>query len=156
MQIKHLILELLKKHKYNYYIYEPVIFEKRINEEKIRADHFQSNFAYIEIFYRDLLPIDTSEMRVKAIWDIILEVFSLSLRGSDIKGHLKNDEGLGVMMVDCDSYAPERLRKRIVEKLYEADVLKYIINKDNFINAYFYTARSEDTDITQQSPMQRI
>mgnify|MGYP001054371985 CR=1 FL=1 len=148
MQIKHIILELVKKHRYNYYIYENPIFENRIKEEKIRADIFKSDFSYLELYYGDLLPIDTSEALVKSIWDIILEVFASSLRGSDIKGHLKNDKGLGVIFVDCDKYAVERLRKRIVEKLYNADLLKYVINKDNFLNAYIYSTNSEDSDST--------
>ncbi len=158
MQIKHIILELVKKHKYNYYIYDNDVFENRIKEEKIRSDIFKSDFAYIELYYGDLLPIDTSEVRVKAIWDIILEVFATSLRGSDIKGHLQNDEGLGVIMVDCGSYAIERLRKRIVEKLYEADRLKYVINKDSFLNAYLYSSKkSEDgTSTSDSNSLQKI
>ena len=142
------IVDLISKHKYEFYLYDENTFQLRLKEEKIRSDSFKSQFAYIELEFNKVCASGTATPIKKDIWKIIFNLLSESVRGSDVKGYLPEKSGIGVIMLDSTDRAIRRFRNRIIEQLYSHNLLMYLVDKNSFLNGYIYEShKSEDTDI---------
>lgn len=94
------IEELMQFFRHEYYVYSPELFELRIREERLRADLMQGAFSYLEIDFRDLFTDELEQSELKLLWRSMMQAMRLLVRGSDVKGFLRDDRGLGVLFLD--------------------------------------------------------
>ena len=121
-----IIHQLLHKFKFEYYIYESNMFERRVAEEKLRADAYSLGFVYFEIYFANLIKEGTHEEITKKIWKVILRVLADFVRGSDVKGFLKDNIGIGVLLLDSQEGAIQRISKRIETRLANENLEPYV------------------------------
>ncbi len=103
------IEELMKSFSNEYYIYGPKLFDQRLHEEKLRADVMNTAFTYLEIAFDELFVPDLDHADLKSLWRAIMRGMTMLLRGSDVKGFLHEDRGLGILFLDSLNAPAERL-----------------------------------------------
>jgi hypothetical protein len=102
------------------------MFERRLAEEKLRADKYSLDFVYFEIHFANLIKDGTHEEIAKKIWMVILRVLADFVRGSDVKGFLTENIGIGVLLLDSQEGAIERISQRIETRLASEHLHSYV------------------------------
>jgi hypothetical protein len=102
------------------------MFERRLAEEKLRAKKYSLSFVYFEIHFSNLIKEGTQEEVAKKIWMVILRVLADFVRGSDVKGFLTENIGIGVLLLDSQEGAIERIAQRIETSLVSENLDSYV------------------------------
>ncbi len=111
--IPEYIAEQLQRYSSDYFIYPWSLFELRLQEEMIRSDRSGSPFYYVEFHFSRLPDIWPDSSDVKRFSSLLLQVAVNSARGSDIKGLLENDRGLGLVLLDSGVEGWHVFRQRL-------------------------------------------
>lgn len=111
--IPEYIAEQLQRYSSDYFIYPWSLFELRLQEEMIRTDRSGSPFYYVEFHFSRLPDIWPDSNDVKRFSSLLLQVAVNSARGSDIKGLLENDRGLGLVLLDSGVEGWHVFRQRL-------------------------------------------
>lgn len=111
--IPEYIAEQLQRYSSDYFIYPWSLFELRLQEEMIRTDRSGSPFYYVEFHFSCLPDIWPDSADVKRFASLLLQVAVNSARGSDIKGLLENDRGLGLVLLDSGVEGWNVFRQRL-------------------------------------------
>jgi len=118
------IESLLHEFRHELFLYPWEIFELRIQEEMVRADRTGSGFGYMEIGFAVLRHMIHADIPDKVLWRFLIQYVAETLRGSDIKGFLADNSGIGVVLLDSGNIGAEDCRTRFFEKLRKAKWLK--------------------------------
>lgn len=138
------VLKFLKKQRFESFFYSAEIFECRLKEERYRAHELNTSFCYLELPFNGLLVEDVSPEIQEKTWDHLLKILPTCLRGSDIRGFLPGNTGIGIVLLDCSESALStffhRLRQHLAE--YGLDVA---LNHAHEImrRSYFYPNKVE-------------
>ncbi|HSQ42195.1 MAG TPA: hypothetical protein VLM37_07960 [Fibrobacteraceae bacterium] len=102
MQMNWEIIESLRSEFQNsLFLYPWEIFELRIQEEMIRADRSNSCFSYLEIPFDLLRPMIKPQVDDRTLWHMTFQFLTETMRGSDLKGLLSENKGIGLVSLDC-------------------------------------------------------
>lgn len=115
--------QLAMKFSHELFFYPWQFFELRIQEEMVRADRNGRIFGYWEIRYHDVCEYLTQNISEDNGWMEILFCLTQSVRGSDIKGFLEGQAGLGVVLLDTNRAGVLDCRRRFFDYLKDQDVL---------------------------------
>ncbi|MCK9183558.1 MAG: hypothetical protein M0P13_11880 [Fibrobacteraceae bacterium] len=105
----------IEKQKYGIVVYPADLFELRIQEEMIRADEYKSYFVYVEIDFNAIRKELKGEEAEYEFWKAFLKCLATKDRGSDVYGLLKNNTGIGLLLLDSKMEGWRRLEGRIKE-----------------------------------------
>ena len=108
---------LLQEFEHELFLYPWEIFELRIQEEMIRADRSGCGFGYMEISFAGLRAVIDPTVDERTLWKTVLQCLAEILRGSDIKGFLGNDQGVGLVFLDSDESGVIGCRNRLWTEL---------------------------------------
>jgi len=100
--MKDLFEPLLQESEHELFLYPWEIFELRIQEEMVRADRSNCGFGYMEIGYQGLRNAIVPNVDDRTLWRAVLQFIAETLRGSDIKGYLADNRGVGLVFLDSD------------------------------------------------------
>ena len=114
---KAMILELVPRFRHEFHLYDPEVFEQRIHEEKLRADHLGTSFVYFELLFNDVFVDDIPRKEFRRLWEVVLASLIRLVRGSDVKGFLAHDRGIGILFLDCAEAPTVRLIEQVRERL---------------------------------------
>lgn len=123
------IEELLVLFRYEFYLYSPELFELRIREEKLRADFLHTSFAYLELGFETLFSETLEKSELKPLWRSIMQALHLFVRGSDVKGFLPDNRGLGILFLDTAPAPVGRIFSAVRRHLTSAG-LSHCLRKD--------------------------
>lgn len=104
---------LLLEFNHELFLYPWDIFELRIQEEMVRADRSGSGFGYMEIPFSALRKVIRENVDDRTLWRAILKFLAETMRGSDIKGFLAQDRGLGLVFLDSQVAGVEECCSRL-------------------------------------------
>jgi len=119
-----LLESLQNEYQHELFLYPWEIFELRIQEEMVRCDRGGASFGYMEIPFRGLRDAVQTSIDDGVLWRFVFRYFSETLRGSDIKGFLVGDQGLGIVILDSGFDGVRECRDRLWKKLVSAQWLK--------------------------------
>lgn len=99
------------------FLYPWDIFELRIQEEMVRADRSGSGFGYMEVPFSVLRDMVRPTVDENSMYRTLLKFVSVTMRGSDIKGFLSGNSGLGLVFLDADREGVLECRTRLIDRL---------------------------------------
>ena len=104
---------LLQEFHHELFLYPWDVFELRIQEEMVRADRSGSGFGYMEIPFVALRKVVRETINDQILWRAVFRFLAETMRGSDIKGYLAEDKGLGLVFLDSDVSGVEECCARL-------------------------------------------
>ena len=119
-----MIENLMKMFRNEFYVYGPELFGQRLREEKLRADLLDTSFAYLEIPYSEIFSDELRPEELKPAWRAIMLGITMLMRGSDVKGFLDDDRGLGFLFLDSTTAPADRLFENLRRHLADAQLEK--------------------------------
>jgi hypothetical protein len=139
---RDIVEELVRKKKFDFYLYEYPVFELRIKEEIVRTDLFGSPFIYMEILFTDMFTESAGVVEITNVWECVLELLSQVVRGSDVKGFIRDDSGVGLLLLDSDKVVVQNLRTKLIEHLKHMGLDVYLKDSTDatFIDGFLYPA----------------
>lgn len=111
------VAPLLEELQNELFLYSWEIFELRIQEEMLRADRTGSGFGYLELSFSKIRSIIQAPVSDQDLWRVIFSFFSETMRGSDIKGFLSGNTGVGLVFLDADHDGVAECRDRLWSRL---------------------------------------
>jgi hypothetical protein len=105
------LAEHLQRYSTEYFIYPWNLFELRLQEEMIRSDRSESPFYFVEFPFLALSEAWGQPNHAQSFFELLLSTITNNARGSDIKGYLENERGIGLVLLDS---GPEGWQKIIV------------------------------------------
>lgn len=135
------IEELFEIFRHEYYVYSPELFELRIREERLRADLLQGSFSYVELGFEQIFTEELTQSELKPLWRSLMQAMRLLVRGSDVKGFLKDDRGIGILFLDTTNPPISRLFAAFRRHLTSADLSHRLRSDLNLqeITTWIYT-----------------
>lgn len=112
-----LLKELVKKYKYDFFLYPNNIFDLRIQEEMQRSEITDSNFIYLEFPYLIFEKLSENKHDEIENWHHFFDLIAKELRGFDVKGFLSNNRGIGIVFLDCPDGYNDILKERLLKGL---------------------------------------
>lgn len=145
------IESILDEQKLKNIVYPAKLFRARLNEELLRANRTCKPFVYIKIYAHqyDYFGWGSPSKTVENTWRIsILTMFS-HLRFIDVLGYLSDGSGLGMILLNSDLNTIEAIRKEILHKLNEANLIQTlrIKPKTPIFEAYLYMNNQENKNL---------
>lgn len=130
------IEHLMRLFRNEFYVYDPELFEQRLREEKLRADLLDTSFAYLEIPFSEMFSDDLRPEELRPAWRAVMLGMTMLMRGSDVKGFLGDDRGLGFLFLDSTA-APaarlfENLRRYLSDVHLEARIHPALLARKSF------------------------
>lgn len=120
------VLEHISQFRYDAYFYTSELFTRRIHEEKYRCGELGTQFCLLEIPYDGLIiPGVEHEIKIQ-IWREFLSGMHSSLRGSDSRGFLPKNSGIGVLFLDSGREALEIFLSRMRSRMNSAQLDPYL------------------------------
>jgi hypothetical protein len=113
------IESILSELSHELFLYPWEFFELRIQEEMVRADRSGIGFGYMEIHFDAMRKALKPEVNERTLWQSIFTVISESMRGSDVKGHIAGDGGIGLVFLDSTMQGVIEFRERLWVTLVE-------------------------------------
>lgn len=95
------------------FLYSWEIFELRIQEEMLRADRTGAGFGYLELPFARIRAMIRPEIEERELWLAIFRFLSETMRGSDIKGFLSANAGVGLVFLDATPQGVMDCRERL-------------------------------------------
>jgi len=130
--------ELVWRHRHELFIYPWEMFELRIQEEMVRSDRSGSSFVYMELRFNRIeklaLPFVSSEDLWKEILRLLTEVF----RGSDLKGYLEGNSGIGIVLLDSIYEGAQESGQRILNQLIQKGWFSENLTLEAFLKITLY------------------
>lgn len=138
------VQKLIAKQKFDAYVYSAEIFERRIHEEKFRAGELNTSFCYLELSFEHFTLPETSPEIVEKVWHHLLQILPNCLRGSDIRGWMRDHSGLAILFLDCTELALNVFFQRLRQHMAEVG-LDIALNHRNIIlrNSYTFSPSTE-------------
>ncbi len=123
-----------------FFIYPWELFKQRLQEEMIRSDRSGSPFTYVEFPFASLGDCWQSPAEAKAFWTTLFSVLANAARGSDVKGFLENDEGLGLVMLDSPASGWSDFYQRISQVIAKRspEMVEKLDLWENGVKKFFY------------------
>ncbi len=111
------IAPILEELHHELFLYAWEIFELRIQEEMVRADRTGSGFGYLELPFERIRSMIDNHVSDREIWTVIFKFLMDTMRGSDIKGFLSGNSGVGLVFLDADHQGVGECRDRLWARL---------------------------------------
>lgn len=92
--------EQLARYSSEFFLYPWHLLELRLQEEMIRSDRSGSPFCFVELDFAHVERIWPDSGAARMFCAVFLDVLATNARGSDIKGYLEKDRGIGVAFLD--------------------------------------------------------
>jgi len=137
---------LLWQYRHELFFYPWKLFELRIQEEMLRADRSGSGFAYMELRFARIEKLQV-QVSAEDLWREILRLMAENFRGSDIKGYLEDNVGIGVVFLDSELRGAVESVDRILRVLKRKGWLAEDVTLDRFARITAYPQHN----ITQKS-----
>jgi len=118
-----LLESLQNEFQHELFLYPWEIFELRIQEEMVRCDRTTTCFGYMEIPFTALRESVQASVVDEVLWRFVFRYMAETLRGSDIKGFLSENHGLGIVFLDSDLTGVQECRDRLWGKFGSAQWL---------------------------------
>lgn len=142
--MKKFLFNLIRKRKYNIYIYTEDVFERRCQEEIIRSDNDNSFFVYLEFDFEVLRKKIDNETKFTNFWEILFATINKDVRRSDIVGFLENATGIGILLFDTKIIGWERIKNRMVQMSNSYEFQNFAKILDEVIKPILYPACIRD------------
>lgn len=143
---EELVKKMIEKQHYDAFFYPPEIFASRVHEEKYRAHELSTSFCYVELQYDTFTSEDASDDLVAKTWTLLLQVLPKCLRGSDVRGYLADQKGIGIILLDCAETSIQTFFKRIRQNLAEQGLDITLNHNPELVKpCYFYAGQPEET-----------
>lgn len=117
------IQHILEQSYADQFYYPWKLFEMRIQEEMIRSDRSGTSFALLEVGFDALDRLCMANVSLKDSWKALLHCIGKRARGSDIRGFLTEDKGVGIVFTDIDPATADASLARICQDLLESGTL---------------------------------
>lgn len=141
-------------------VYPASLFKARLREEFLRTNRTQRPFLYFRIVTRqfDLIGFGKFESPSIRAWKIAILTVLTETKFTDIVGYLDNPDGLGVILIDSDLHALERLRRKIIVNLNKAGLVSVLKKKlrQPVFQVSLYTGLQEKKDQKLDSSIQKF
>ena len=141
-------------------VYPASLFKARLREEFLRTNRTQRPFLYFRIVTRqfDLIGFGKFESPSIRAWKIAVLTVLTETKFTDIVGYLDNPDGLGVILIDSDLHALERLRRKIIVNLNKAGLVSVLKKKlrQPVFQVFLYTGLQEKKDQKLDSSIQKF
>lgn len=108
----HFILEAVKELEIEEHFYNPDLITQRIKEETLRSNTLGLKSVSLLLKYHSFMIADTPPQESIKIWKELIRILPIHLRASDVRGFAPNNQGIHLLLLDCDSeFAPIVLRR---------------------------------------------
>jgi len=94
------LVDTLQRYSSAYFLYPWNLFELRLQEEMVRSDRSGSPFYYVELPFSSVSTRWVVPGHARRFWEVLLRTMESAARGSDIKGFLEDEKGLGIVLLD--------------------------------------------------------
>lgn len=111
------LVDHLQRYSSEYFIYPWNLFELRLQEEMIRSDRSGSPFFFAEFLFSNLPDVWPAQSDARRFWGVLLGVLASGARGSDVKGLLEGDKGIGLVMLDSGAEGWQEFYRRLQIKI---------------------------------------
>lgn len=112
---------LLSEFNHELFLYPWEYFELRIQEEMVRADRSGIGFGYMELRFDFFQGAMGTHVDQAHFWREILKAIAETMRGSDVKGYLSNNSGIGLVFLDSKESGVIEFRNRFWQRLCAKD-----------------------------------
>lgn len=107
------LVEQLDRYQTEFFIYPWNLFELRLQEEMIRSDRSGSPFCYVEMNFSHWNRAWTQATDARHFSALLFQALANTARGSDFKGYLEHDKGLGLVFLDSGLKAWQQFYQRL-------------------------------------------
>lgn len=131
-------------------VYPANLFKARLREEFLRTNRTQRPFLYFRIITRqfDLVGFGKFDSAYIRAWKIAVLTVLTETKFTDVVGYLKSPDGLGIILVDSNLHALERLRRQIIVNINKANLVGLLKKKlrQPVFQVSLYTGLQEKKD----------
>ncbi len=140
---------ILNNEDFSGFIYPPDLFQNRLKEEMLRSNRTHRPFLYIKIptHHYDALGLKTKSGHDTSAWEIAVLTLLSQSNFLDIKGYLKDDQGLGIIFLDCQTDFIQIIKKAVVESIKKTHLDESIHLKPSspYFKVYAYMGDTSKT-----------